>query len=371
MLQWSFIFGHLNTAYAIITIDVCLLKHWWYIYASSDITCLQGLRHHMSNSTPIKDERKRVLEMLKFFAIIAGLFIILLTASCTLNEEPIPIVAPDPPPPKWYYIELNVNHSAFGAVEGGGEYEEGTFIQVQATPSKGYTFLGWYENDALVTSDTSYGFTVEREQQLKARFQLLPLDQIDGYHIKDGDYLYALVSKSTYLGRYEPTDLVALPLNLSSRQMTLRQEALDHLIEMADDAATDGVRLIVVSAYRSYETQETIFARNVARAGAEEANRFSARPGQSEHQLGTAIDFGGTNADFDAAYGETAAGQWLFAHAHHYGFIMSYPKDSEHITGYIYEPWHFRYIGQEAAQEWKESDLTLVEFLMTKPQYFK
>ncbi|NLA46732.1 MAG: M15 family metallopeptidase, partial [Firmicutes bacterium] len=102
----------------------------------------------------------------------------------------------------------------------------------------------------------------------------------------------------------------------------------------------------------------------------EAANRFSARPGQSEHQLGTTVDFGGTSADWTTGFANTKQGKWLLNNAHLYGFALSYPEGKESVTGYIYEPWHFRYIGVAVAKEWKESGLVLCEFLKTKPQYF-
>lgn len=181
----------------------------------------------------------------------------------------------------------------------------------------------------------------------------------------DGDDLLAPVSKETWLSPdYEPLDLAPIPPEISpSGERLLRLEALAHLEEMWQDARADGVKLEVLSAYRSYATQERIFTRNVARRGEEEANRSSARPGQSEHQLGTTIDFGGTAADWSASFGETSAGRWLAENAYRYGFAMSYPPDSEEITGYIYEPWHYRYIGREHARRWRESGLILTEYI--------
>lgn len=188
--------------------------------------------------------------------------------------------------------------------------------------------------------------------------------------IKDGNYLLALVTKETYLGRYAPGDLVRIPAYLSSREMSLRKEANEHLIKMYNAARLDGVTLTAVSAYRSYDYQKQLFESNVRRFGEKEANRSSARPGQSEHQLGTTVDFGGTGADWTSRFANTAAGRWLRDNAYRYGFVMSYPPNSEHITGYVYEPWHFRYIGIDSAGEWKKSGLVLSEFLKTNPQYY-
>jgi len=191
--------------------------------------------------------------------------------------------------------------------------------------------------------------------------------------VADGDYLLALVTKETNLkSNYRPGDLRQIPSYMDpSYEMYLRSEALDHLEKLYQAAEDDGITLGIRSAYRSYNTQQGLFNDYASRHGEEEANRFSARPGQSEHQLGTAVDFGGTGADFTAAFGETEQGRWLAENAYKFGFALSYPQGKEHITGYIYEPWHFRYIGVEAAREWKESGLTLKEYLEGKPQIFE
>ncbi|MGM0652109.1 MAG: M15 family metallopeptidase [Bacillota bacterium] len=190
--------------------------------------------------------------------------------------------------------------------------------------------------------------------------------------IVDGDYLLALVTKGTTLkSSYSPADLRQIPSHMNpSYEMYLRSEALALLEQLYQAAEEDGVALGIRSAYRSYSTQKRLFNDYASRHGEEEANRFSARPGQSEHQLGTTVDFGGTAVDFTAEFGQTPRGIWLAENAHKYGFALSYPRNKEDITGYIYEPWHFRYIGVEAAREWKESGLTLREYLEEKPQYF-
>ncbi|HPU01697.1 MAG: M15 family metallopeptidase [Firmicutes bacterium] len=191
--------------------------------------------------------------------------------------------------------------------------------------------------------------------------------------VADGDYLLALVTKETTLKKdYEPRDLVKIPAYMNPpRDLYLRAEAFAQLEKLWQAAKEDGVTLAVLSAYRSYSYQVGLFNSYAKKHGEAAANRFSARAGQSEHQLGTAIDFGGTKYDFTDAFGETPQGKWLAENAHLFGFAMSYPKRMEHITGYIYEPWHFRYIGVEMAEKWKESGLTLCEFLELQTQYWE
>lgn len=190
--------------------------------------------------------------------------------------------------------------------------------------------------------------------------------------ISDGDYLLALVTKETTLrSDYVPTDLHSIPAYMNpSYSMLLRKEALEHLTDLWHAADAEEVTLGIRSAYRSYSTQKGLFQDYASRHGEEKANRFSARAGQSEHQLGTTVDFGGTGVDFQAAYAQTSQGEWLAANAYKYGFAMSYPQNKEHITGYIFEPWHYRYIGVDAAREWKDSGKTLKEYLESKPQKY-
>ncbi len=186
--------------------------------------------------------------------------------------------------------------------------------------------------------------------------------------IEDGDDLLAPVSKERTLGDYAPSDLRRIPdyLSMGGRVMDLRPVPLEQLELMWRAADRDDVELLVRSAYRSYSTQRTLFNNYVRDHGEEEANRFSARPGQSEHQLGTTVDFGGTDVDLSAAFANTAAGRWLSANAYRFGFVMSYPDGKEQITGYIFEPWHYRYIGVDSAIELRASGLTLKEYLEAK-----
>lgn len=131
------------------------------------------------------------------------------------------------------------------------------------------------------------------------------------------------------------------------------------LEKMFDAAADDGISLWVVSGYRSYDHQYNTYYGYVARSGQAEADRYSARPGHSEHQTGLAFDLN----SLEQSFGETAAGKWLKAHCHEYGFIIRYPEDKESVTGYMYEPWHVRYLGEDIAADVFESGLCLEEYL--------
>ena len=143
---------------------------------------------------------------------------------------------------------------------------------------------------------------------------------------------------------------------------SLRGDVIAALTQMID-ASGFGIR--VVSGYRSYSQQVATFNYWVSVLGYDEAVRVSAMAGHSEHQLGSTVDLGTAEYGWDLTegFGATAAGQWLKANAHSYGFALSYPAGGEPVTGYSYEPWHFRYIGVAEATAWKASGLTLNQYL--------
>jgi len=149
--------------------------------------------------------------------------------------------------------------------------------------------------------------------------------------------------------------------------MLLRKPAYNALVAMANAAKKDGITLVISSAYRSYAYQKKVFEENVKEMGQAEAARVSALPGQSQHQLGTVVDFG----LIDDTFAETAAARWLSEHAAIYGFSLSFPKDAEDITGYKWESWHYRYISPAAARMQEQFFLGmqqyLIEFLSALP----
>lgn len=181
--------------------------------------------------------------------------------------------------------------------------------------------------------------------------------------------IWKIVNKSRAFAnpRYQPSDLrvVSVP-TLPGRgqdERSLRAVLMPDLEKLVAAARAAGVTLRVGSGYRSYATQASLFASYVRRHGEAAASRFSSRPGHSEHQSGLAVDFAGADQTcwVDDCFERTAAGKWLAAHAHEYGFILRYPKGKESITGYQYEPWHFRYVGRELAGALHQSGLTMEE----------
>lgn len=136
--------------------------------------------------------------------------------------------------------------------------------------------------------------------------------------------------------------------------------------ELAAAASLDGYQLTAFSTYRAFDRQVELYEGYVERDGVEEADRYSARPGYSEHQTGLAFDIGEINQEqhwANGSFADTEAGKWLADNAHTYGFIMRYPEGKEQVTGYMYESWHFRYVGKEIAKEIYEANGTLEEYL--------
>ncbi len=148
---------------------------------------------------------------------------------------------------------------------------------------------------------------------------------------------------------------------------------LEEANEMLKKAREEGIFLVVCSPYRDYDRQEMLFNQKVQSYMEQgmsfleayvQSSHTIAVPGASEHQVGLALDIVcDTHYRLDEAFGDTEAGKWLAENSYQYGFILRYPKDKEEITGIEYEPWHFRYVGKEAAKEMTEQNLTLEEYV--------
>ncbi len=164
---------------------------------------------------------------------------------------------------------------------------------------------------------------------------------------------------------YLPPDLVSTAGAGIAGGGTVRAVMIDDLRAMTEAAAAAGNEIGVRSAYRSYASQENVFAGWVSQLGYKRALQVSARPGHSEHQLGLAIDFRSEPAvaTLTTSWASTPAGKWMKAHAWEFGFVMSYPKGSIALTCYDYEPWHFRYVGRDLAAAIRSSGLTPREYL--------
>lgn len=177
------------------------------------------------------------------------------------------------------------------------------------------------------------------------------------------DSLRCLVNKMRPFAQldWEPSDLV----DFYGQQ--LRAEAAKAADTMIDAAAADGVTLLVSSAYRSYAVQQQTYQYWVSVNGQQVADQLSARPGYSEHQTGLAIDFASPEGcRLEECYRDTLAGQWLAKNAPRYGYILRFPDGRQSVTGYRFEPWHYRYVGVQIAQEYVSSGAkTFEEFIGT------
>ena len=201
------------------------------------------------------------------------------------------------------------------------------------------------------------------------------------YSIDEADSIWVVVNKQRQIAplRYKPENLVfpdfPRPKIQNPFGLQLREEAALATVELASamQAAGKGT-LVLNSGFRTYNTQKALYESTKQSKGIVVAEKLSARPGHSEHQLGLAADFSarGQGCVILVCFGNTEAGRWLGDNAHEFGFIVRYPKGYKPITGFQYEPWHFRYVGVELATEMKSKDVkTLEEFweLDSAPDY--
>ena len=186
---------------------------------------------------------------------------------------------------------------------------------------------------------------------------------------EDPDTAWATVVVDTNRGiqaSYAPVDLspIAEAGFGSSEGLSVRALMIDDLRALREAAAANGTPIAVLAAYRSYESQQQILDLRITEFGEEEAYRRVARPGHSEHQLGTTIDVTSEGlSDVDQAWGSSPTGQWIAANAASFGFVVSYPQGREADTCYTYEPWHLRYMGRELAADVVDTTLTVREYL--------
>ena len=188
------------------------------------------------------------------------------------------------------------------------------------------------------------------------------------YSANKASSIWVVVNK----GRILPADYVpdltvpnaSLRYSAASSEMRLRTDAAKALEQLFTRAANDKIYLRLASGYRSYYTQASIYAREIRTYGQKQADRQSARPGHSEHQTGLAADFSAKNGKctLEQCFTDINEGKWLAANAYKYGFILPYKVDSQVLTGYSFEPWHFRYVGLELAAELNKRGQTLEQF---------
>lgn len=224
-----------------------------------------------------------------------------------------------------------------------GSFGDNTQKQLEAFQTVYDLKVGLYDEmtkEALVT------IRIESEAPKLGTHMVL----VDKYHFLPSDFI--------------PEDLRVVDVP-STREVETIDEVADQVEAMFAAAKAAGEEIYLLSGYRSYDYQEGIFRRRVNNYGFEEAEKVVAIPGESEHQTGLAIDVTTAEMNFDLgqSFDQTTSFDWLEKNCYKYGFILRYPKDKTAITGYIYEPWHFRYIGDQVlAKQLMESGMTLDEY---------
>lgn len=183
-------------------------------------------------------------------------------------------------------------------------------------------------------------------------------------NVKASNYLntnYLIVNKYNYLpSNYIPKNLVKLN-EYAKENITLNQEAYEAFKLMARDASLNNLNLRIISAYRSYEYQKNLYNRYLENDRQDVVDTYSARAGYSEHQTGLAIDIDNKKSlyiDFE----KTNEFKWMKDNCYKYGFILRYPENMEHITGYMYEPWHYRYIGVKESTYIHDHNISFEEY---------
>jgi len=246
-----------------------------------------------------------------------------------------------------------------------GTVERLEFIEVSGITDNGWIRIESVDSEGYIHSR----FLTEEEPELRTWGTGQMEEEM--LIVSDPDDIEVIANKEIALPfDYEPADLVTLNVSFArvSNYRLMRQVAADALKEMFDEALEEGITLYARTGYRSFEAQEQIFTNFVANHGYDQARRFSAKPGQSEHQTGLAIDITSDSVDHNLSqdFGSTPEGEWVGENAHRFGYVIRYPRDKEEITGYMYEPWHIRYFGVELATELYESGLTYEEYLGLK-----
>lgn len=188
--------------------------------------------------------------------------------------------------------------------------------------------------------------------------------------IDDPDSIWVISNKLRPLNPIDflPGDL-RLPNNVPNNNgQPLREEAAVATEQLAAAAAEQGLTVRVLSGFRDYAYQVELYNGYVARDGQAAADTYSARPGHSEHQTGLVVDFDdGGGCALQECFESTPAGAWIAEHGHEYGFVLRYPRGQEHVTGFMYEPWHFRYVGVELATQLRNSDAATLEAFFGLP----
>ena len=243
-------------------------------------------------------------------------------------------------------------------------------VNGQTTKTSTHQYEHYYTADEyyIPTEDHAISFDTIPESVSGASLNYSNIDKESQVDL-DPDSITVLVNKQYTLDEnYEPMDLVVPNIKFSfsayDPKMQLRQEAATAIENLFNAAKQEGLQLAGVSGYRSYKRQFQIYASNLIRRGTEFTNQYSAMAGASEHQTGLAMDISTASINYrlSDSFATTPEGIWVSNNCHKYGFIVRFPEDKTHVTGYSYEPWHIRYVGVELATYLTEKNLSLDEY---------
>ncbi len=171
-----------------------------------------------------------------------------------------------------------------------------------------------------------------------------------------------LVNKYNYLEEnYTPANLMNMSTKFAYQDKQTIVEVNEAFINMYNAALKDGVNFYITSAYRSFTYQKELYAKYLLNYGEDYTNTISARPGFSEHQTGLALDILSEHVQM-SEFVNTKAYKWLKENSYKYGFILRYPENKSYITGYAFEPWHYRYLGEEIALKVYQENITYDEY---------
>ena len=175
------------------------------------------------------------------------------------------------------------------------------------------------------------------------------------------DSTSVLINKYRYLPEnYIPKNLIEIK-EYAKNTLRMNSVAYEAFIKMAQDIEKEDMHIRIVSAYRSYDYQKNLYNNYLKYDSKDKVDSYSARPGFSEHQTGLAIDIDNRVVDYNNFH-ITIEFNWMRDNAYKYGFILRYPQGKEMITGYKYEPWHYRYVGKDIAKYIHDNNITYDEY---------
>lgn len=233
-------------------------------------------------------------------------------------------------------------------------------------PKNGYEIIEFYKEEYQNRYDKYKEKNPDLDDETIVKYVNIGLDQKFYSNTKNSpnkDTNKVLVNKFYSLGKdYVPKDLVSINSKYAVDDSKLMEKTAAQAFEkMAKKAKEEGYNIRAVSTYRSYSYQNTLYNNYVSQDGKEKADTYSARPGYSEHQTGLAVDVDNISTSY-TSFGLTKEFKWMQENCYKYGYILRYTKETEFITGYKDEPWHYRYVGTEIASYIHENPMTYEEY---------